>query len=192
MNDVFVLEGHDRLADLRDVLVEDLSFQDGEELWEVVHDALPVAFSDRVARALGVRSVNEDLSLVEADVEGADDRVDTHPQLELFSLIDLVTNVVLAFLDEQDFVNFIQLVVDCFLGQELSWLENFQNFNHEVLVLHIIPGVETVINPNVGAFLCLARIVLREVEELLEILDESLEQEIFVDVLLYLGRQLDK
>ena len=69
MNNVLVLECHDRLADLRDVLVEDLSFQDGEEFWEVVHDLLPVAFSDRVARALGVRSVNEDLTLVEADVE---------------------------------------------------------------------------------------------------------------------------
>lgn len=46
VNDVLVLEGHDRLTDLRDVLIENLSLQDREEFGEVVHDSLPVALSD--------------------------------------------------------------------------------------------------------------------------------------------------
>ena len=79
MLDVLLFELKNWLADLGDVLVEDFSLQDGEEFWEVIHNSLPVAFSDRVAAALGVSSMDKDLSLVETDVEGTDHSIRAHP-----------------------------------------------------------------------------------------------------------------
>ena len=78
MDDVLIFECHDWLTDLRDVLIKHLSLKDGEELWEVVHDTLPVALSNRVSRAFRMRSVDEDLPLVETDVERANHCVLSH------------------------------------------------------------------------------------------------------------------
>ena len=96
MHDVFLLELHDWLSDFSDVLVKDFPLQDREELRIVIHDSLPVGLSDRVALTVSVSSVDKDLPLVETNVESADNRVLTKSKLELFSLIDLVSNVVLT------------------------------------------------------------------------------------------------
>jgi hypothetical protein len=96
MHDVFLLELHDWLSDFSDILIEDFSLQDREELRVVIHDSLPIGFPDRVALAISVSSVNKDLPLVETNVESADNCVLTKSELELFSLIDLVSNVVLT------------------------------------------------------------------------------------------------
>lgn len=133
-----------------------------------------------------MRSVNEDLPLVETDVEGADDSVLAHSQLELLGLVHFVTNVVLAFLDEEDLVDLVELVVDGLFSEELARLENLKDLNHKVLILHIIPSVETVVNSDIGALFGLAGVILREVEELLEVLNECLEQKVLINVLLYL------
>ena len=125
MNDILVFEGHDRLTDLGDVLVQNLPLKNGEKLREVIHYSLPVALSDRVTSTFSVGSMDEDLSLVEADVEGANDRVLSHSQLELLGLVNFVTDVVLSFFDEQDLIDFIEFVVNGLLGQKLSWLEYF-------------------------------------------------------------------
>lgn len=175
MDDVLVLEGHDWLADLGDVLIEHLALQYREEFREVVHDPLPVALSNGVTATLVVSAVDEDLTLVEADVEGAYDSVLSHSQLELLGLVHFVADVVLSFLNEQDLIDFIKFVVNGFLCQELAWLKHFENLNHEVLVLDVVPCVETVINPNILRLLRLIWVVLREIKELLEVLDKSLE-----------------
>ena len=69
------LELHDWLSDLRDVFVKHFSLQDAKELRVVIHDSLPVRLSDRVTFAFRVGSVDEDLTLVEADVESTDNCV---------------------------------------------------------------------------------------------------------------------
>ena len=75
VDNVLLFELHDWLSDLGDVFVQHLSLQDAEELRVVVHDCLPVRLSDRVTFAFGVGSVDEDLTLVEADVESTDNCV---------------------------------------------------------------------------------------------------------------------
>ena len=192
MDDILVFEGHNRLSNLGDVLVQDLPLKNGEELREVVHDSLPVALSNRVASAFSVSSMNKDLSLVEADVEGANHRVLSHSQLELLRLVHFVPDVVLSFFDEQDLIDFIKLVVNGFLCQKLSRLKYFQNFNHKVLVLNIIPSVKTIVNSHICRLLSFVRVILGEIEELLEVFNESLEQKVLVNVFLDLRGQLNE
>ena len=60
------------------------------------------------------------------------------------------------------------------------------------MVLYVIPSVKTIVNSDVCRFLSLVRIILGEVEELLEVLDESLKQKVFIDVLLDLRGELDE
>lgn len=100
VDDVFLFELHNRLPNLGNVLIKHFPLQNGEEFWIIVHDFLPVALSDGVTLAFGVSSMDEDLSLIEADVEGSDDSVRSKPQLELFSLIYLVTDVIVSLLYE--------------------------------------------------------------------------------------------
>ena len=186
MNDVFLLELHDRLSDLGNVLVKNFPLQDGEELWVVIHNGLPVRLANGVALAFGVGTVDEDLTLVKANVEGTDHCVLAKTQLELFSFVYFVSNVVFTLLDEEDFVNFIKLNVDNLSLRENSWLKRLQNVNHEVLILDIIPSVEAVVNPNSNSII-LIWVLLGEVKELFEILDEGLEQEITVNLSAHIG-----
>lgn len=179
MDDVLLLELHDRLSNLGDVLVENFTLQNGEEFWIIVHDFLPVALSDRVALALGVSSMDKDLTLVEANVESSDDSVRSKSQLELFSLVYLVTDVIVSLLDEQDLVDFVQFHINNFAITEDAWLQRLENLDHEVLVLHVIPGIKTVINPNL---LVLSSILLGEIKELSEMLDELFEEEVTVNL----------
>lgn len=123
VDDVFLLELHDRLSDLGDVLIEDLSLKDGEEFWIIVHDLLPVALSDGVTLALGVSPMDEDLTFIEANVESSDDSVLSKSQLELFSLVYLITDVIVSLLDEQDLVDFVQLHVNDFTITKDAWLQ---------------------------------------------------------------------
>jgi hypothetical protein len=181
VDDVFLLELHDRLSDLGDVLIEDLSLKDGEEFWIIVHDLLPVALSDGVTLALGVSPMDEDLTLIEANVESSDDSVLSKSQLELFSLVYLITDVIVSLLDEQDLVDFVQLHVNDFTITKDAWLQWLENLDHEVLVLHVIPGIETVINSNL---LVLSSILFGEIKELSEVLDELFEQEITINLTL--------
>lgn len=123
VDDVFLLELHDRLSNLGDVLIKDLSLKDGEKFWIIVHDLLPVALSDGVTLALGVSPMDEDLTLIEANVESSDDSVLSKSQLELFSLVYLVTDVIVSLLDEQDLVDFVQLHVNYFTITKDAWLQ---------------------------------------------------------------------
>ena len=100
VDDVLLLVLHDRLPYFRDVFEQHFSLQDREELGVVIHDVLPVRLSNRVALALGVGLVDEDLALVEANVERTDDSVCSQAQFELLSLVHFVANVVLSKLDE--------------------------------------------------------------------------------------------
>ena len=60
------------------------------------------------------------------------------------------------------------------------------------MVLHVIPSVKTVVDSHVCRFLSFVRVILGEVEELLEVLDESLKQKVFIDVFLDLRGELDE
>ena len=71
-------------------------------------------------------------------------------------------------------------------------LKNFKNLNHKVLILNVVPSVKTVINPHILGLLGLVRVIFGKVKELFEVLDEGLEQEVLVNVLLYLRRKLDQ
>jgi hypothetical protein len=51
-----------------------------------------------------------------------------------------------------------------------------EDFNHEVLILYIVPGEEGIVNLNI--FFCLVRIFLWKVEEFLEVEDKRLEKEV--------------
>lgn len=67
--------------------------------------------------------VDEDLTLVEADVESTDHCVLTKSKLELFGLVDLVSNVVLSLFDKKNFIDLVKLNIDDFFLGENSWLE---------------------------------------------------------------------
>jgi len=136
--------------------------------------------------------VDEDLSLVEANVEGANDGVLAHSQLELLCLIDLIADVILSFLNEEDLVNFIELVIDRFLGQEESGLKHFEDLDHEILILNVVPSVETVVNTDICRLFRLVLVVFGKVKELLKVLDERPEKEVLINVLLDLRWQLLK
>jgi hypothetical protein len=75
VDDILLFELHDWLSDLRDILIKYFSLQDGEELRVIIHDGLPVGFSNGVTFAFSVSSMDEDLSLVETDIECTDDCV---------------------------------------------------------------------------------------------------------------------
>lgn len=187
MDDVFLFELHDRLPDLSDVLIKNLSFQNREEFWIIVHDSLPVALSDGIALAFGMSSMDEDLSLIEADVEGSDYSVRSKSQLELFSLIYLITDVIVSLLNEQDLIDFVQFHINDFAISKDAWFQRLEYFDHEVLVLDVIPGIETVIDSNL---LVLSSILFGEIEELSKVLDELFKQEITINLSLNCSGEL--
>lgn len=98
-----------------------------------------MSFPDHKALALRVRSVNEDLSFIEADFEGADDCVLAEPQPELLRFVDLIPNVVVAMLNEKDLIHFVELIMNGFPGRKLHGLKLFEHFDHEVLVVDVVP-----------------------------------------------------
>ena len=67
--------------------------------------------------------MDEDLTLIEANVESSDDSVLSKSQLELFSLVYLITDVIVSLLDEQDLVDFVQLHVNDFTITKDAWLQ---------------------------------------------------------------------
>ena len=117
----FVL--HQGPSDLVNMLQEQLLLDDAEELSEVVHQVLPVGLTDHVALALRHSSVYEDLPLVEADFEGADHGLAVETEAELLRFVDLVTNIVIACIDEQNLIDFVQFVVD---GLSCRYLYGFK------------------------------------------------------------------
>lgn len=132
-------------------------------------------------------SMDEDLSLIEADVEGSDYSVRSKSQLELFSLIYLITDVIVSLLNEQDLVDFVQFHINDFAISKDAWFQRLEYFDHEVLVLDVIPGIETVIDSNL---LVLSSILFGEIEELSKVLDELFKQEITINLSLNCSGEL--
>jgi hypothetical protein len=187
VDNVFLFELHDWLSDFSYVFIKHLSFKDREKFRIVVHDSFPVGLSDRVSFALSMGSMDEDLSLVKADIEGSNYCILSKSEFEFFSFVDLVSNIILSLFNKKDFIHFIQFNVNDFSRSKNSRLKRFQDINHKVLVLNIIPGVETVVNSDRIIFV---RTLLREIKKFLEVLDESFEQEITIDFSLDVCRQL--
>ena len=68
-------------------------------------------------------SMDKDLTLIKADVESSDDCVLTKSELELFGLVDLISDIVFSLFDKKNFINFIQFNVNNFFLGENSWLK---------------------------------------------------------------------
>ena len=135
-----------------------------------------MSFPDHKALALRVRSVNEDLPFIKADFEGADDGVLAQPQPELLRFVDLIPDVVVTMLNEKDLVHFVELIVNSFPRRELHGLKLLEHFDHEVLVVDVVPRVVRVRYVRVR--------LLFKLKEFFEVAYEDFEQEFAVQLLL--------
>lgn len=68
-------------------------------------------------------SMDKDLTLIKADVESSNDCVLTKPKLELFGLVDLISDIIFSLFDKKNFINLIQFNVNNFFLGENSWLK---------------------------------------------------------------------
>ena len=96
-----------------DVAVED----------RVVHfESVNVFFTDAETCAFGVSFVDEEGTAIEAGFVSADDCFGGVADFELDFFVDLVADIVETFLDENDFVDIIQLRKDYKVFLQPDWV----------------------------------------------------------------------
>ena len=126
-------------------------------------------------------SVDEQTSLVKTDFKGSDDSLVEMSLLKNNFLVDLIASVVQASLNEDDFVNVIQLVENCGSSWVVNWFKLLKNSDHEVLVVKVLPGVECIL---------VRALSISESEVISETLQEVLEQKVRVNFSLNLKWKL--
>ena len=109
-------------------------------MWHIFHDIFPLILSDEVTCAVGISLSDEHGSSFKSHVEGSNHIEFFESQFEQFLAIHLVSEINGAFLKENNFVDFLQLVADDLVGQCHSWLQLLENLKHEFLVEVILPG----------------------------------------------------
>ena len=97
---VFLFEIHEWASNLINMLKQYLLLNNAEKFCKIVHQGLPVRLPNHEAFALSMRSVDENLTFVEADFESAYDCVLSNPKPKLLRFIDLIPNIVVSFLNE--------------------------------------------------------------------------------------------
>jgi hypothetical protein len=134
-----------------------------------------------------VGPVDKDLSFVKTDIEGSNNCVLSKSKLEFFSFVDFVPNIVLSLFNKKNFIHLIQLNVNDFSRGENSRLKGLKDIDHKVLILNVIPSIETVVDSNRIIFVWT---LFREVKEFFEVLDECFEQEMTINLSFDISRQL--
>ena len=65
-------------------------------------------------------------------------------QLQVNLLIDFVTDVILAFFDENNFIDIIKFLEQELIRKIQHWFKSLQNINHEILEFKVTPCVKAV------------------------------------------------
>ena len=136
-----------------------------------------MSLPDHVALALGHCSVNKYLTFIEADFESTNNCFAVETESELLGLVNFVSDIIVTRIDKEYLVDFIEFVMDGLPSWNLNRFQLFQHLYHEVLVVHVIPGVVSVFN------ICLNRFLLK-LKELPELLNKVLKQKFAVKLLL--------
>ena len=133
----------------------------------------PILFSDDITFASYVCLVNEQASLIKACLKSTDDCFtrESHFQMNLF--VDFIPDIIKTISNKDNFIYIIKLSEEECTLAVLNWFQILKNLNHEVLVLKVAPWVET---------MSLSWVLVWNAEVVSEVLQESAEQEIGVDL----------
>lgn len=190
MNDVLLFTFEQWPPDICDILIQNLSFKYRKELWKFIHDYLPFTLSNWVALTFSFCLVDEDLSLVEANIESSDDSSSTHSHFKPFLFVDFISNIIFSLLDKQYFIYFIQLNINHFLLLKDPWFQTFQNFNHKVLIHNVVPLVISMFNFSFTLFPIFILNIHWKIKELPKAYEENTEKKITVNFSLNMAWKL--
>ena len=126
-----------------DLMLVDLSTvldDDSCDFWEIVHDGVPVGFSDAVTAAVCLTLVNKHCSHIVTTIVCSNHYAIFIPNDVLFLLVDFITNVNPAVRNKDYLAHFLKLFKQNMALLFHSWLEISQDFHHEFSVLLVIPG----------------------------------------------------
>ena len=110
----------------------------------VVDDTHPVLLFYEIALAACFGFVDENGSLFEGHLVGTDGVVGVQIFMEVLLLVDGVADLVQAFHEKVDWIEFIQFFDEKGVFTHFQWLQLVEYGKNEATVLYVVPDVATV------------------------------------------------
>lgn len=156
-----------------DVFLNDITY-----VWGTSQDLHPIDLSDHEALTIGLGKVAENGSDVKGAVECTDKGLIGIPNHELLPLVDFIADINLTKLNENDFVDVVQLFENHLVFEHLSWLKLLEDLHHEIAIVLVCPGVKW--NDAIGSLL----LSLFDLESVSEDAQKLSEKELLIELVL--------
>ena len=148
----------------------------------LIEDFKPLFFADEEAIAIGHCLVDVLRPVLESYTKSGDFTFVAVADAEFFMLVDLEPNFDFALLNKGDFSEFIKLLVNFGASFVEDWLQSFQDCDHEISVVNIVPSI--VISMEAEDLFNMHTLVLKfffspkDLKEICKIIDKVLENEL--------------